>query len=98
MIFENFFQDVHILNKKDTSWSQNPQNPYWLQKFYQGGKHASHKPNRVNVPLKDFQITSSSKVYIPKKLLQLFDQSLYMKIVSYVNPIFPNIPTMFQNF
>ena len=35
---------------------------------------------------------------LPKQLLQLFDQSIYLKIVSYINPNFPNIPTMVQNF
>ena len=46
----------------------------------------------------DFQKTSLSKVYIPKLLVQLFDQSIYLKVVSYINPNFPNIPTMVQNF
>ena len=32
------------------------------------------------------------------KLLQLFDQSIYLKIVSYINPNFPNIPIKVQNF
>ena len=42
--------------------------------------------------------TPPSKVYIPKQLLQLFDQSIYLKVVSYINPIFPNILNMIQNF
>ena len=47
---------------------------------------------------KDFQRTFSSKVYIPNHLLQLFVQSKYLKIVSYINLIFHNILTMVQNF
>ena len=35
---------------------------------------------------------------LPKQLLQLFDQSIYLKIVSYINPNFPNIPIKVQNF
>ena len=42
--------------------------------------------------------TSSLKVYASKKLLQLFNQSLYLKVVSYINPNFSNIPTVVQNF
>ena len=41
---------------------------------------------------------SWSNVYITKQPLQLFDQFIYLKVVSYINPNFPNIPSMVQNF
>ena len=33
-----------------------------------------------------------------EELLQLSDQSIYLKVVSYINPNFPNVLTMVQNF
>ena len=42
--------------------------------------------------------TSWSKVYITKQLLHLFDQFIYLKVVSYINLNFPNIPSMVGNF
>ena len=59
----------------------------------------SFNPNVwVNVLSKDFQKISSSKVYISKNILKLFDQCVYLKIVSYINPIFVNISIIVLNF
>ena len=33
-----------------------------------------------------------------EELLQLSDESIYLKVVSYINPNFPNVLTMVQNF
>ena len=104
MIFEKHFHDVLLLNKKETSWNFKQKDLLVTkispkqQTCLPQAKCSFNSNVWVNVLSKDFQRISSPKVYIPKNILELFDQSVYLKIVSYINPIFVNISIIVLNF